>query len=1486
MAKKIHEEDIKLNIIVGSNKAQKELYELEAANRKLRTEQSELYKIKNKLEAQGKKETAEYKRATSRLRELRKEIRSNSSRMKELTEQIGITSLTMNQLNQRARTLRAAIYNMVPGSAQRRKLQKELDEITARMNKLRAASHQQSLTWSSAANWLNKYQAMLVGFAATLTGVTLTFQKWLDYSGKIADQQADVRKTTGMTMDEVKGLTSAVADLDTRTSRLDLLKIAEEGGRIGLAKEEIHGFVRVMDQAVVALGDTFTGGVEEVASVLGKLRFLFEETAEMGVEEAYLSIGSALNELGANGVATERNIAEFATRLGSLPKQLKPTVAEALALGASFEESGIKAEIASRAYSIFMNRAAKNTAEFAKVMGITTKEAEDLLNSDPTEFFLQFGEALGKSNVSATQMSQLLQKMGINADGANKIVGAISNNTSRFRQQIDLSNRSLQEATSLTEEFEVKNENLRGTLDKIQKRLAAIFTSEDIMNWLERAVEWFAKFIGAAEDADGKVEKFRQRLVTLAKVFAIVIAALVSYRAAVLLTAVWTNTLTKAVTLLDRAQKVNITTTKLLTAAKSGLRGLLILCRAAFYFFTLQVRAADAQMKLFNATVRMNPLGGILSLLGLAATAFYVFRDSAKEATSFHDKLADANNRAAESISKTANEIQSLINVIKDENISLATRKEAYEDLVKIAPEFNGYLEDEKFNIEGLTAAYDHYIRRLQEVAEAKALSELSERATADVVKEDVSLRAIERRLANERAKLETIERFVDKPIYGKNSGKIIGWTQAESAAYQRQKEVIKSLEKERLKQLENLEAASSIREDVTSYINEEVKVLDKEIELVKRRIEEYKKIDSDLARSIVANNELELRSLIARRKALLGPDAPTSFTGEETEFSPVSGGDDKEDKERERRINELISENEKLANEILQIRRKLEDDQLAIQQAGFEKEMRQLEIEHKRRIEDLQSQKVDQKTLAALGVERNKAVAANDNERVRLIDELSAQLRMKNEELENSILQSTINYEYERNRIRVKYANVRLNNLQKEFEDRQKLREQEINQELIDLGTVEAVKERLRDSLSKKELDSIKTWEDAKRALRKEYQEDEIEDEINHYTNLMHELQNAWESGMVDGIEIELLTDEEKEKFLSQINEIKQKLIELGILKADLQNQTSSEDYSGSYGSFGSVDILGLSQEDWQRFIDNINDGIFELQELAAVVGMLQNAFAQYYAYVQAQERRNLDLFERSVNRRRDSLKRQLDSGILSHEEYDKKMQDLEEKAEKRRAEMEYKAAMQQYRQSIMNAISGTALMIINAAQTKPFVPAGLAMASVASIMGAIQLATIRQNKPIKGYEKGLYNNELFDVIREQDGKKFKASYGGETKTGIVKTPTVFMAGERGPEMIIDNEAFSRFHPDLKRDLYREIARVKGFESGLYRNPTGIDESSKAIENLLIQNNILMEQNNSLLTTLTEIYGRTELVLDYEAIRKIKKVEDEYNNHQNKNRV
>lgn len=505
MAKRIVDEEMRFSIIVNGDKAQKELYDLEKSTRDLTSRNKELRAEQAKMVAQGQKQSAGYKALTSELRSNNAEINRNKARMKELQQQIGITGLTLNQLQKRATELRLQLRNMVPGSGQYKKYVNELKEVSAQLGKLKAQGNATKFSIGGLANGFNKYAALGASLIATVTGVVFSLQKLIDYNSKLSDAMSDVQKTTGLTKKEVDELSISFGLLQTRTSRIDLLKIAEEGGRIGIAKEEIGDFVEIMNKAVVALGDSFPGGAEETASKLGKLKLLFKETANQKVDKAYNAIGSAINELGANGVATEVNIANFATRVGSLPDALKPAIADALALGAAFEENGIQAEIAGRAYSILLGQAAEESEKFAEVMGVTNEEVQRLINDNPLDFLIEF--AKGLKGMNATDTAKTLDYLGVSADGANKVLGALANNTERFRDLLELSNRSMQDGTSLINEYNIKNNNFAAILDKINKYMSDLFLKGAIARGIEDIITGFADLLDIADDVAEAFDK-------------------------------------------------------------------------------------------------------------------------------------------------------------------------------------------------------------------------------------------------------------------------------------------------------------------------------------------------------------------------------------------------------------------------------------------------------------------------------------------------------------------------------------------------------------------------------------------------------------------------------------------------------------------------------------------------------------------------------------------------------------------------------------------------------------------------------------------------------------------------------------------------------------------------------------------------------------------------------------------------------------------
>jgi TP901 family phage tail tape measure protein len=286
---------------------------------------------------------------------------------------------------------------------------------------------------------------------------------------KGSDSISDMEKSLNATTAEAKALRSQLENIDTRTSEENLENIAIAGGQLGRTKEEIVAFTQSVDQAVVTLGDEFSGGVEEVAKDLGGLQKLFKETANVSPADAITKIGSAINALGADGTATGPVIADFTARIGQLG-DLAPEITQTLGLGAALQELGLTAEISAGGISNVLLTASKDTAGFGKQIGLTSNEFEELINNDPNEVLLRLAASLkGASN---TEIITTLDGLNIKSQEAVKVVILLVNQTDIVRQKQALASAEYEKGTSLVEEFAKKNTNAAAEVEKAEKSFA------------------------------------------------------------------------------------------------------------------------------------------------------------------------------------------------------------------------------------------------------------------------------------------------------------------------------------------------------------------------------------------------------------------------------------------------------------------------------------------------------------------------------------------------------------------------------------------------------------------------------------------------------------------------------------------------------------------------------------------------------------------------------------------------------------------------------------------------------------------------------------------------------------------------------------------------------------------------------------------------------------------------------------------------------
>lgn len=1356
---------------------------------------------------------------------------------KEVEHSVNNVRKTMNNLRKDINAATKGSEEYVRKSAELRKVTAYYQQMNEEITRLPSTIDKLSISTS-------KFLTIFSAFTS-FSFLQQNVKKLIDLSAELADKQADVRKTTGMTKEEVRALTQELDKLDTRTSRSDLLSIAEEGGRIGIAKEEIADFVEAMNKANVALGDVF-GSAEEVASTLGKLRFLYKETAEMGVSEAYNAIGSALNELGANGVASEQNIAAFATRVGALPNAFKPAIADAMALGAAFEESGVNAEVAGRSYGILVQAAANNTAAFAKQMNISREELEKMINDDPVEFFLKFTESFKGMDRNGVQMAKTLKSLGISADGVNKIIGAAANNNDRFRESIALSNQAMEEGTSLTDEYNVKNENLAASLDKIQKTFVEWIASDTVQDFVEGLVEWFGALIGAIDRTDEELNGWQKTLNFVTKSIGSLIVVMISYKTISLV--------------LVNATKENIKQTLLYQGVIKGKTAVIKLAQIAMMAYGVVAKAVTGDMRgaryeaiWLGAALKALPWTAIISAVAGLISYLYIFNKETNKAVTAQQLLNEAHNEAAKEIASEKLQIEQLLKVSKDESIEKNKRLAALNELKKIMPEYANLLSLENINTKKVTEAVREYTKELSKNAKAKALQ-----AKYDAL-ESERLEIGNKTTKDYNSSVDNLfESIWD--LFGIETKHYKSIDELESFF---KKEFADLDQKSFDRILENAIKNSGLRNKEQS-----LKAID---ELQKEIANELYKLNSDL--KVQEEEYFEQNTPISDPK--------------------------KEDPEVERRrriAEELlkieVAKNRRIRDEKLKNR----EEEIALMEEGFDKELALLETEKEKRLNKLADELEDltllrEEYLRREQEERKKGNIAGANGFAAQAEELNKIVDIKNEELlitEKTFLtkRRQLGFEFDK----------------KDFEEKQKAYDRELmnletkhNNELKSISNFEKEKAKISKSEQQKtideiklllseygyspeDLEKIKTFEKAKSEIILAQQKQTIEKQLEQL--------EAQQSKLKELINAEVIADAVGfggSLTAKELDELILKYEELSNVISKLRNpeEDSELDANGrtadQANALGAVDILGTSAEEWEMIFQNLDTLGGKLAATKAIAQAMSQVWGSFFDAQNQKIKNDLTAYEAAANKKKTALAKQLEQGIISQETYNAKMGKLEADLERARTEAEYKQAVNSWKMNLMEATSNTALAVINALASGRY-PLNLVFAAITGSLGAIQIGTIAKNKPKKpsGYFTG----------GETGGSGEYDAYGRELADGSLHAREYVI-----PEYLRSDPVIARMEEFIEARRRGMAPSVRldrdGSPDGVVSPsstpvPTSPDNAPDKVSIAILG---ALEKLNDNLEYLQENPLEAKLTRNLEVAKKLADDIEDYKKHRNKNR-
>ena len=1380
---------------IGSSK------KLETAIHDLTSKQRKLLDSYNALEPEITKVTAE-------ITENNAVISSNKDKVDELTKSLDINRLTVSQLKKEAAQLKAQLQHVIPKTPEAQELEERLAAVRDRLAEVNDGADNGSGSFGELADKFNQYAGIVTAALGTIAGITLSIQAVIDRNNEMADAMSAVEKTTGMVRHEVEELARSFSDFDTRTKKIDLLKIAEVGGRLGVAKSEIKDFTREVDKAYVALGDSWKGGVDNLADSLGRIATLYKETKDLPIAESINEVGSALNELAAQGASSEQNIADFVTRMGSLPPAMKPPLNTLLGFGSALEESGVNAEIGASGFGKFIRVASTGASSFAQVMKLPVEKVKEMINTNPAEFFLKFSEGL--KGLDTVQLGNVLDYLKLSDNEVQRVIGAATENTEKFRQSVQLASEAVKEGTSLQDEFNKVNNNAAAIYEKVQRKIAESLTSKMFAQFLEAAVTAFGRFLGVVEDTSGVATGFRNTLVFLTKVIAVLIATTLTYN---YLTGVYNALLTTttervlALTIVEKARNlVSAIGRTLNTLYTMGLA----LMGAGYALVTRNTAQATFAMQGFNAAARANPLGIILTLVTLVATAYFAFSKEADNAKNAQKSLNDVLKEGVKNAAQEVTQLEILYNKAIKAKQGTDERKKAIEELQKKFPAYFGNLDVEKAKNEDLRKSYLELREAIISSARAKAAQAELEKRESERLKRDEEWR--QRMINEQKANMELKSRGDGQTELGADSG-------------------------EGIRYVDNSKLLEASNKRIKDMIDERIAYKRKDINDDKFYLDSIEK-NSAKAAKLQTGDPSDPHS----KYYVPDPEGDKAAKEAERERKKAERERIAAEKKADRKARQHENEMNKMrkdGEDAEQLSRELEvnksDAVIEAMADGYDKEIAQIDIQEKRKKVEIEKKRVGQTEIDIL---QKKIDQAKGDDKI-LFQALMKSWKDNNTALDdykNSLQQISDN----------KRQAAKFKSEQKSIAEQQRLHEtavakiqKEYNDEIAKYTTLAELKEGIKGRIETKELNKIKTWSEGREALQKLYNKQEIELQVAHLTAMLK---------LYEGFDLSLLTEDQRKEVLKFIDEAGNKISELKA-KAAGQNQDKDEKSKGDLGKDNNVDILGLNQSQWIQMFDNIEKGSDMLGTMQGAVVALQNASAMYYKFVEANEKRQLQTYERNTDKKKKRLKQQLDAGIISQDTYKKLTMQADAELDKKKAEISVRAAKRERNMQVANIIGNTALGIMKV-WSDPGYPMAIPLSVVVGALGAVQLATVLSTPlpTAEGYESGFNVDNEYPIIREQDGRRFNVKRK-RLRSGTVDRPTHFIAGENGVEMVIDNPTWTSYSPALKEAIYTANARARGYESGYNTLPNpetpknNGDDMMLLIIQALNKNNEIMEK-------------------------------------------
>lgn len=630
----------------------------------------------------GSQEVAKLRQQYAMLEKALKGTYLSHTQLNDVIERGKKGKASINELKQAYNQLSEELNQLNTKSKEFNEKQKELKDLKKNIENATGAISKQSNSWQTAVKNLTAYVGLFGVFNAIKDTVTSAIKKNFEYSSSLTD----IRKVSGLTMQDVNKLSEELAKIDTRTSVDGLAQLAYQGAKLGMGKYGVEGmkqFVAAADQINVAIGEEMG---EEALPALSKMVETMGLIPKMGIEKAMLATGSAMFKLSSTSTSTSTNIVEFAKRLTGVSRTAGITTDQLLALGSASDSLFLMPEVSATAMSKFIVALQKNHNLIEKDLGIpdgTIKRMYAAGNAmDAIVMVLE--KMRDKGNMNA--LGGIFKDLG--SDGQRLVTAMVtmSKNVDVLKDHLYESKEAFEEATAVTSEYTMQQQSAAGILDRANNLWEKAFINPDgVESVKSMAQAWYdmSQMILQSPIFKNTLQAALWSVITACKVFVTLLPLIANYVAAL--------GIYKAVSFLWELGKA--------------------------------IKAAAAAQTLFNSAAKVNPYVAIASAILTAVGVVWSFVEADKEAAAAQAEAARKANAWKDKLKEAQSQTDTLTRKLHSYKTTLealnVSQNARNTQIARFNRDFRQYISKLGIEIKSVSDLKKHYSELAQEIQRA-----------------------------------------------------------------------------------------------------------------------------------------------------------------------------------------------------------------------------------------------------------------------------------------------------------------------------------------------------------------------------------------------------------------------------------------------------------------------------------------------------------------------------------------------------------------------------------------------------------------------------------------------------------------------------------------------------------------------------------------------------------------------------------------------